>query len=77
MKFLASFSAWKHWLMGLFVAFVTGFGSGASLMVVAPGEFNLHAGLHTLLGMCTLNGVAGGLLYLKKSPVPEDTSTTN
>lgn len=75
------------WIYGLLNAFVGG-GAGAvtsafTASVIAPGVFNLGAGLHNTLQLIgatfAINGLLSAFFYLKQSPLPaivETTSTT-
>lgn len=65
---------WKLWLHGLAAAFIGGAANAISNIAVAPETFNFEAGLKKLLMSALVSGVLGAALYLKKSPVPEDSN---
>lgn len=75
---------WKPWLHGLLAAFIGG-GAAAgaaaiSGMVVKPQAFNLGVELKSTLtlmaGTFLLSGIISVLLFLQKSPLPDDSPTT-
>lgn len=71
----------EQWLHGLIAAFIGGLAtavdSGLTLLIVAPGEFNLGAGFRkTLVTIAVLGLLSGAKLafaYLKQSPLPAET----
>lgn len=74
---------WKHWLLGLWAAFLTAaagaIDSSLALVIFAPEAFDFGPKLkHTLLVSLIMGALAGykaALAYLKQSPVPRETWT--
>lgn len=67
-------NSWRNWVHGLIGAFIGGGANAVSVMVIAPETFNIHAGLEKLGGAFLLSGIISAALYLKQSPLPQDTA---
>ncbi len=63
---------WKHWLKGLWAAFIGGAATAFAATQVAPLAFNFGDGLHALMKMAFFSGLLNAAFYLKQSPVPPD-----
>lgn len=68
---------WRPWLYGLFSAAIGAMGSAIPLVIIAPATFNFSEG-----GLAKLGEACGGSaliavgLYLKQTPLPQETVTT-
>lgn len=58
----------KVWLKGLIAAAISGVGTGAAAMTIAPGEFAFD--YHKLAQIALAGAVVGVVGYLVRSPLP-------
>lgn len=69
---------WRTWLHGLFAAIVGGSSNAVTLIIVDPLKFNMtHDGWKNLGTAVLVSGIVSAALYLKQSPVPPETTTTD
>lgn len=61
---------WKNWLLGLVYAFVTGMGTGLTMVIVDPAHFNFGTEWHHLVGAMLAFGLVAFFAYLKDSRPP-------
>ena len=74
----------KKWLYGLASGFISGGASalsaGAGVSLIAPETFNFSHGLWKTFGlmlvMFLIDGFKGAALYLKQSPLPDESDTS-
>jgi len=63
---------WKNWLMGLFWAFVTGAGTGITMVITDPEHYNFGEGWKRLVGVSAAFGLLAAGSYLKDSRKQDD-----
>jgi hypothetical protein len=68
---------WKPWLYSLISAAISAAGSGVTLVIVAPDQFNFSTGLGKLGTVCGVNALLAVALYLKQSPLPTASTTVS
>lgn len=69
---MLSLNDWKHWLIGLIHAGVSGGTVAISTAVIAPETFNFGEGLRKLLYAAGISAIVSIAKYLSTKPMPED-----
>lgn len=67
---------WKRWLKGMATAAIGAFATGITLVMVDPMDYNLAdpVAAKKLLTVCIVSAIIAVAMYLKQSPLPNETS---